>query len=101
MTASADQDPTRASVRAFILESFYVADARSLGDDVSLLASGVLDSTGVLEVVAFIEERFGVKVDDEELVPENLDSIGCIARFIGRKRESSPSRPGMTALGAE
>jgi acyl carrier protein len=88
-------------VRAFILESFYVADARSLGDDVSLLASGVLDSTGVLEVVSFIEERFGVKVQDEELVPENLDSIGSIARFIERRRESSASRPDVTTLSVE
>ena len=50
------------------------------------LQKGLIDSTGILEVISFIEEKFGISVKDDELVPENLDSIRCIADFVGRKR---------------
>lgn len=73
-------------VRGFILENFYVQNAHELGDDTSLLDRGIVDSTGVLEVTAFLEERFGLAVADAEIVPENLDSIGAIVAFVGRKR---------------
>lgn len=56
-----------------------------LGFEESLIESGVIDSTGVLELVTFIEERFGIKVEDEELVPENLDSIKNLIDFLHRK----------------
>ncbi len=72
-------------IRTFITSNFYVAEGTSLGDDVSFLDSGIIDSTGVLEVVAFIEEQFGIRVNDEEMLPENLDSIGKIVAFIARK----------------
>lgn len=72
-------------VRAFITTNFYVADANKLGVETSLLDSGVIDSTGVLEVIAFIENEFGVEVADEEMRPDNLDSIARIARFIETK----------------
>jgi acyl carrier protein len=63
-----------------------VADPSALDDEMSLLDSGIIDSTGVLEVVQFIEEQFGIQVKDEELLPENLDSVGRIARFVERKQ---------------
>ncbi len=72
-------------VRAFLTSNFYVADPSSLEDETSLLEQGVIDSTGVLEVISFIEETFCLKVEDAEMLPDNLDSIECIARFVNRK----------------
>jgi acyl carrier protein len=76
----------RDQVWQFINKNFYVADAASLSDDASLLERGIIDSTGVIELVEFIETTFGVKVNDTEMVPENLDSIGRITSFIARKK---------------
>jgi acyl carrier protein len=73
-------------VRQFVTTNFYVADPAALGDDASLLDAGIVDSTGVLEVVQFLENDFGLKVEDHEIVPENVDSIARIAAFIDRKR---------------
>lgn len=76
----------QADVRTFIVKNFYVADPAGLADDASLLDKGVIDSTGVLEVVAHLEEKYGIKVDDAELLPENLDSITRIASFVEKKK---------------
>ena len=73
-------------VRDFITSNFYVADGASLGDNASLLEGGIIDSTGVLEVITFVEESFGIAVKDNEMLPDNLDSIECIANFVNRKR---------------
>lgn len=73
-------------VRQFIQQNFYTAAAAQIADDTSLLDAGIVDSTGVLEVVTFLEAEFGIKVDDSELLPENLDSIGNIVAFVERKR---------------
>lgn len=81
-----EQVRLRDQIRAFITSNFYVADESSLVDDASLLDRGVIDSTGVLELVEFIETTFGVKVDDAEMVPENLDSIGRITAFVAGKK---------------
>ena len=72
-------------IRAYIVESFLLGDGDGFSDGESLLESGTVDSTGVMELVAFIEETFGVDVDDEDLVPENLDTISDIAAFVERK----------------
>jgi acyl carrier protein len=56
-----------------------------LADESSFLENGVIDSTGVLELINYIEGRFGIKVEDEELIPKNLDSIGGLIRFIESK----------------
>lgn len=74
-------------IRDFITTNFYVADPSALEDRASLLEHGVIDSTGVLEVIAFIEETFAITVDDSEMLPENLDSIERIAAFVQRKKE--------------
>lgn len=76
----------RDTVRQFIVTNFYVPDEQALADDTSLLDHGIVDSTGVLELMAFIEEKFSIKVDDAEIVPENLDTIRSILAFIARKR---------------
>ena len=76
----------RGAIREFITTNFYVADDSSLTDDTSLLESGTVDSTGVLEIISFLEERFSIKVADAEMVPDNLDSISRIAAFVARKK---------------
>jgi acyl carrier protein len=73
-------------IRQFVTSNFYVADPAALEDGASLLDHGVIDSTGVLEVIAYIEETFGITVDDSEMLPENLDSIERIAAFVARKK---------------
>ncbi|WP_214473701.1 acyl carrier protein [Mesorhizobium sp. dw_380] len=77
-----------AQVRSFLASNFYIADVKALSDTTSLLDEGIVDSTGVLEVIGFLEETFGIIVEDSELLPDNLDSIQAIARFIVRKRGS-------------
>lgn len=80
-------DSTHAQIRTFILTNFLFGDtARAPGDTDSLLATGVVDSTGVLELVEFLEGDLGIPVGDHETVPANLDSIDNIARFVERKR---------------
>jgi acyl carrier protein len=73
-------------VREFIVENFYVDDPGALSDDASLLEHGIVDSTGVLEVIAFIEDTFHLEVEEAEMLPENLDSIERIAGFVRRKQ---------------
>jgi len=74
-------------VRTFVTSNFYVADPSQLRNSESLLDSGVMDSTGVLEVIAFIEETFSITVEDAEMLPENLDSIDNITNFVVRKKQ--------------
>jgi acyl carrier protein len=73
-------------VRQFIISNFYVADPAALKDDASLLDAGIVDSTGVLEVITFIEGEFGITVDDAEMVPENLDAVNHIVAFVQKKK---------------
>ncbi|HMG41040.1 MAG TPA: acyl carrier protein [Acidimicrobiales bacterium] len=73
-------------VRAFLVDTFLLGDDDGFATDVSLLDSGIVDSTGVMEVVAFLEESFGIVVDDDELVADNLDSVERLAAFVARKR---------------
>lgn len=73
-------------IRQFIITNFYVADAAALKDEQSLLDAGIVDSTGVLEVISFIEREFSITVEDAEMVPENLDSITNITGFVQKKK---------------
>lgn len=75
----------RDKIRKFIIENFLFGSGNDLGDDDSFLDKGIIDSTGVLELVAFVEEQFGIKVADEELIPENLDSVNNLANFVDNK----------------
>jgi len=76
-----------AELRQFILENYLLRqDDGSLKDADSLMARGILDSTGALELAMHLQDRYGVTVQDEELHPDNLDSIDRIAAFIERKR---------------
>jgi acyl carrier protein len=71
------------AVRAFVAETFYAP--ADLGDDASLLDTGTMDSTGVLELCAFLEKRWSITVGDREIHPDNLDSIVRITAFVERK----------------
>ncbi len=73
--------------RNFIIENFLFEEDDNLKEDTSFLENGIIDSTGVLELVMFIEETYGVSVEDDEIVPENLDSISKIAEYVQRKQE--------------
>ena len=79
-------------IRKFVNQNFILGEGDSLGDDDSLMENGVIDSTGVLELVAFIEAEYGFRFEDEELVPENLDSIRNIVEFILRKTTGQKDR---------
>jgi acyl carrier protein len=72
-------------VRAFIMTNFYQARKFRIADEDSLLDRGIVDSTGVLELVAYLEAEFGLAIADDDIVPDNMDSIGSIGRFIQRK----------------
>ena len=73
-------------IREFIAENFlFNPDGFDLSDDASFLDEGVVDSTGTLEVVMFVEETFGVTVGDNEIEPENFDSVNKLAAYIARK----------------
>ena len=73
------------TVRNFVIENFLFGDASQLEDDMSFLESGIIDSTGILELIGFLEETYDIKVEDEELIPENLDSIKNVVEFLERK----------------
>jgi len=76
-------------LRTFIQNNFLLGDKnRAIKKDESFLQNGIIDSTGVLELVNFIEETYKIKVEDEELVPENLDSIQNLIAYIQRKQQS-------------
>ncbi len=75
----------RERIRRFIVDTFFV---ESFSDEESFLRSGIIDSLGMLDLVAFLESEFGIKIYDEELVPQNLDSLANVAAFAERKRLS-------------
>jgi acyl carrier protein len=70
--------------RDFIVSNFLFGDETPLQDDTSFLESGIIDSTGMLELIMFLEHKFGIRVEPEQMVPENLDSINCLVEFIMR-----------------
>ena len=74
-------------VREFVASNFYVTNTAELERDALLVERGVIDSTGILEVVSFLETEYAVRILDDELLPENLGSIARIAAFVARKRE--------------
>jgi acyl carrier protein len=79
-------ESVEAIVREFIVTNFLFGDTeRKLDDEDSLLEENIVDSTGILELVFFLEDRYRITVDQQEMVPANLDSIARIAGFVGRK----------------
>jgi acyl carrier protein len=74
-------------LRKFIVESFLFGRDSMFSDEDSLLEKGLIDSTGVLEMIAFLKEKFGVTVEESEMIPDNLDSIQNLSAFIQRKQQ--------------
>ncbi len=72
-------------IRAFVVENFLFGEGDDLSDNTSFLEDGIIDSTGILELVDFLEEEFEITIDDEDLVPENLDSLNNATAYIGKK----------------
>ena len=72
-------------IREFILEKFPLARKRGLQDTDALLETGILDSLGVLDLVGYVEQKFSIVVEDEELVPENFQSVDTLASYVQRK----------------
>ena len=73
------------TVKSFVVETFLFGDDTRIGPESDFLENGILDSTGVLELVGFLEEKFGIRVEDEELVPDNMNSLEKIALYISKK----------------
>jgi acyl carrier protein len=79
----------QARVRKHIAETILMTSTLSVGDDDSLLEQNVLDSLAVLDLTEFLQKEFGIKIESDELLPENLDSLNRIAAFVSRKQGSA------------
>lgn len=79
-----------AKIRDYILENYlFTDDQNALSNQESFLDKGIIDSTGIMEVIMFLEEEFGISVEDEEMIPENLDSVNNIVAFVNRKQAAN------------
>ena len=85
-TAGRVVESIQSEVRAFIVENFLFGAEREFCPDDSFLQTGLVDSTGILEMVQFIEQTYGFEIADEEMIPENLDSLQNVAAFVVSKR---------------
>lgn len=74
-------------LRKFIVDNFYFGEELDFSDSDSFLEKGIIDSTGTLELIAYLEKTYHIKVNDQDLTPENLDSVDRLAAFIERKTE--------------
>ena len=82
------QNNIKFALREYITGSFLPsAGLDTFNDDDSFMEKGIIDSTGVLELLEFVEERFNIRVEDEEVIPDNLDSLNKLTSFINRKIE--------------
>ncbi len=78
------------TIREFIVETFLFGDAAGLDDDTSFMETGLIDSMGILKVADFIERTYGIKLQPDQFVPENLDSVGNIVNFLKRSIAPEP-----------
>ncbi|KPQ09985.1 MAG: Acyl carrier protein [Saliniramus fredricksonii] len=86
-------DIIETALRSFITENFLFGDdSRAIAGSDSLIQNDLMDSTGILELVAFLEDHFGISVADEDIMPENLDSIDRITAYVTRRQEEQVSR---------
>lgn len=82
-------DDVKTQIRAYLLSNFLMGGtADELRDDTSFIQSHVLDSMGFVELITHVEETFGIKVEEDEMVPANFDSVAKVAGFIARKRSA-------------
>ncbi len=88
----------RQELRKFIIDNYLFGQKLDFSDDDSFQDKGIIDSTGVMELVAFLEETYQVQIEDEELLPENLDSISSMTRFLDEKLRASTLKAGEIAV---
>jgi acyl carrier protein len=82
------EEEIQKQVSEYLAENFLFGEEGAvIGGDDSFLEIGLIDSTGILELIQFLEESFGIEIDDEEIIPENLDSIKRVTRYVGSKRK--------------
>ena len=81
-----DGTSVRERIRSFIIETFFVD---TFSDEEPFLSAGIVDSMGMLQLVTFLQEQFGIEIRDDELVPENLDSLARATAFVERKLNRS------------
>lgn len=85
----------KTTVRNFIIDNFFFGDtSRTFEDGDSFLENGIVDSTGILEVIDFLEEQYGITIEDEEMLPENLDSLYNISEFVSKKSQEKVAAVG-------
>jgi len=77
------------TIRKFVIDNYLFGEEGTLSDEDSFMETGIIDSTGILELVRFLESTYTIKVTDEELIPDNLDSVSKIASFILMKQSAS------------
>lgn len=85
-------EPLRAELRKFITDNFLFGDASgrfAFSDEDSFQERGIVDSTGVLELVSHLQEHYAINIEDDDLIPDNLDSVTKVAAFVERKRRGS------------
>ncbi|MCX5747288.1 MAG: acyl carrier protein [Proteobacteria bacterium] len=75
----------RTRIREFVTKNFYMADPEAFSDQTSFLDQGIIDSTGVLELVSFVESEWSLTVVDDEMVPQNFDSVDALVTFVDKK----------------
>lgn len=86
-------DTIETALRSFITENFLFGDeSRTIAGSDSLIQNDLMDSTGILELVAFLEDHFGISVADEDIMPENLDSIDRITAYVARQQKAQISQ---------
>ena len=77
-------------IREFIVDTFLFGEDGGLTNDSSFLEEGIVDSTGIMQLVSFLQEQYRITIEDEELIPDNLDSIQKVQRFIEAKKGAKP-----------
>jgi len=86
------EDDVISAVKQFLQSRRLLKSSAEVADEESLLETGVIDSLGVVELTAFMEERFSIRIDEDDLVPENFDSLLAMREFINRKRSQGSAR---------
>ncbi len=89
-TSVAAKNNAASRIREFVLQTFPVARNRNISGGTDLLETGIIDSLGVLDLVAFLQQEFAITVDDGDLTPENFRSIDCMAQFLQRMLQAQP-----------
>jgi acyl carrier protein len=78
-------------IREYIVDTFLFGEDGGLQDDSSFLAEGIVDSTGIMQLVSYLQEQYRITIEDEELIPDNLDSIRKVMAFVAAKKQAQPS----------